>query len=278
MSNLWRILRLLASLRVWFYQQLEPLAPARLQHYRGGDLLSRIRADIDILDHFYLRILVPTITAVLGGVSFVLFLLRYDARLALILLLCLLLSGVAVPWLVRRLGDAPGRRTVTLKAELRAAAIDGVQGLAELQVYGATRARAERIKDLSRQLANEQERLSGLAGLSRGAIGLAANLAMWLTVWTAIPLVQDGNLVLDEPTEGLDNPTARALMTTIGTLMTERSVLLITHKPEGLETMDEILVLEQGRIVARGDHRRLLSDLPDYRALWGVLDEFQPSK
>ena len=47
--------RLLSELRVWFYRHLEPLAPARLQAYRGGDLLSRIRADIDSLEKFYLR-------------------------------------------------------------------------------------------------------------------------------------------------------------------------------------------------------------------------------
>ena len=52
--------RLLARLRVWFYEHLEPLAPARLQYYRGGDLLSRIRADIDSLDNVYLRVLAPS--------------------------------------------------------------------------------------------------------------------------------------------------------------------------------------------------------------------------
>ncbi|MET0052750.1 MAG: hypothetical protein ABW095_16935 [Candidatus Thiodiazotropha sp.] len=44
-------LRLLSTLRVWFYERLEPLAPAILEGYRSGDLLSRLRADIDTLDH-----------------------------------------------------------------------------------------------------------------------------------------------------------------------------------------------------------------------------------
>src|SRR5271154_1751705 len=57
--------RLLARLRVWFYEHLEPLAPARLQYYRGGDLLSRIRADIDSLDNVYLRVLAPSVAAVI---------------------------------------------------------------------------------------------------------------------------------------------------------------------------------------------------------------------
>jgi ATP-binding cassette subfamily C protein CydC len=187
-------LRLLSGLRVWFYQRLEPLAPARLQQYRSGDLLSRIRADIDTLDNFYLRTLVPAVTAALAGAAFLLMLLIYDPRLAVILLISLLLSGVGIPWLVRHLGEAPGRGLVTLKSELRAATIDGVQGLAELQAYGAAKAQADRIDALSHALARAQGRMSGLSGLSQGALGLTANLALWLTVWTAIPLVREGAL------------------------------------------------------------------------------------
>ena len=45
-------LRLLSRLRIWFYERLEPLAPAVLETYRSGDLLSRLRADIDTLGGF----------------------------------------------------------------------------------------------------------------------------------------------------------------------------------------------------------------------------------
>ena len=191
-------LRLLAGLRVWFYRRLEPLAPARLQRYRSGDILSRIRADIDTLDNFYLRALVPTTTALLGGLLLVFFLLRYDVRLALILLNFLLLAGAGVPWLSQRLGTVPGLRSLLLKSELRAAAIDGMQGLAELQVHGADGTQGTRIAALSRGLGAQQQRLSHLTGLSQGMLGLAANLAMWLSVWTVVPLVREGRIAPPE--------------------------------------------------------------------------------
>jgi ATP-binding cassette subfamily C protein CydC len=65
-------------------------------------------------------------------------------------------------------------------------------------------------------------------------------------------------LLLDEPTEGLDAGTERALMAAVNQLMEGRSVLLITHRPVALAEMDEILVLDQGRVVARGKHAELL--------------------
>src|SRR5690242_8855749 len=48
--------RILTRLRVWFYASIEPLAPARLQQYRSGDLLARIMADIETLESFYVRV------------------------------------------------------------------------------------------------------------------------------------------------------------------------------------------------------------------------------
>jgi len=66
-------------------------------------------------------------------------------------------------------------------------------------------------------------------------------------------------LLLDEPTEGLDAPAERALLQAVGRLMAGRSVLLVTHRPWGLEAMDEILVLDAGRIAARGTYAELIA-------------------
>jgi ABC-type transport system involved in cytochrome bd biosynthesis fused ATPase/permease subunit len=69
-------------------------------------------------------------------------------------------------------------------------------------------------------------------------------------------------LVVDEPAEHLDPPTADAL--TIDLLDTVSGpggagLLLITHRLTGLERVDEIVVLESGRVVERGSHAELLA-------------------
>ncbi len=186
--------RLLARLRSWFYTHLEPLAPARLQHYRGGDLLSRIRADIDTLDHLYLRILLPVAVAIPALIVFMLFLYQYSPRLLLIELFFLLVAGFIVPWLVLRAGRQPGQQKVMLSAEMRATAVDTVQGLGELLVYGAAGRQAAEMDRLSRSLVDAQQHLSHLSGLSQGVVGLCANLAMWLMVVTLIPWVGAGSM------------------------------------------------------------------------------------
>ncbi|WP_449370805.1 thiol reductant ABC exporter subunit CydC [Thiomonas sp.] len=186
--------RLLQALRVWFYRRLEPLAPARLQELRSADLSSRLISDIDALNHLYLRVLVPIGVALLGGALILGMMALYSGRVAASTLLFLLLAGMAVPLLTFRLGHAPGRKLVAQRADLRSAAVDGMQGLGELRVYGGVERQAQRIAVLTDAMIEQQRQLSRATGLSQGLLGLSANLAMWCALLLAVPLVTDASI------------------------------------------------------------------------------------
>ncbi|HKK04976.1 MAG TPA: thiol reductant ABC exporter subunit CydC [Gammaproteobacteria bacterium] len=183
-------LRFLAGLRVWFYEHVEPLAPAGLQHYRGGDLLSRIGADIDALDNLYLRTLVPMAVAAATGLLAFAFLSLYSVPMAGIDLIFLTLAGAAVPLLTNRLASRPGARLVETGSRLRTAVVDTVQGMAELVVFGAAEAQIRDADRLSLELIADQERMSRIAGLGSASLGLLTNLAVWLVVLLGIVLVR----------------------------------------------------------------------------------------
>jgi ATP-binding cassette subfamily C protein CydC len=190
--------RLLAELRVWFYERIEPLAPAILENYRSGDILSRLRADIDSLNNVYLRLFVPTTVALLASFIFILVLALYDPWLALVEFILLSFAGIFVPWLVYRLGNQASRDVTLLKSQLRAHLVSDLQGMGELQVYGAADHHAENIQTQSLQLAKRQQRLAQLSGLSQGAVGFAANIAMWSMLIVAIPYVNTGEIARPE--------------------------------------------------------------------------------
>ena len=75
-------------------------------------------------------------------------------------------------------------------------------------------------------------------------------------------------LLLDEPTAGLDPLTETAVLERIFRLFAGRSLLLITHRLEGLAAMDEIVVLDGGRVVEKGRHADLLARQGLYARLW----------
>lgn len=64
-------------------------------------------------------------------------------------------------------------------------------------------------------------------------------------------------LLLDEPTEGLDPVNERAILAALARRRGRQTVIVITHRLSGLELMDEILVLDRGRLVQRGSHAAL---------------------
>jgi len=75
-------------------------------------------------------------------------------------------------------------------------------------------------------------------------------------------------LILDEAMVGLDPITERDVMEEVFKLMEGRTTLVITHRLSGLESMDEILVIDQGQVVERGKHYELLQQKGFYRKLW----------
>ncbi|MBB1378644.1 thiol reductant ABC exporter subunit CydC [Pseudoalteromonas sp. SR43-2] len=74
-------------------------------------------------------------------------------------------------------------------------------------------------------------------------------------------------LVLDEPTEGLDNQSKQGVMQAIMHVMNNASVLTITHDPALLAQMDNVVWLEGGKVIAQGTHKELSGTHPDYVAL-----------
>ena len=75
-------------------------------------------------------------------------------------------------------------------------------------------------------------------------------------------------LVLDEPAEHLEPAAADALTADLLDMTGGRSLVLITHRLAGLESVDEIIVMERGRVVQRGTHDELLGRVGRYSDLW----------
>jgi ATP-binding cassette subfamily C protein CydC len=77
-------------------------------------------------------------------------------------------------------------------------------------------------------------------------------------------------LLLDEPTANLDAAAELRLVETIRRAIAGRSAIYITHRMLGLEEMDEILVLQEGRVVERGTHTALLAAGGLYSQMWSI--------
>lgn len=127
--------RLIATLRVWFYQCLEPLAPAAFKGQRSGDIFSRMRSDIDTLERFYLGFLVPVLVALASALMVIAFIGFFDLSVALFLSIATVIALIVIPMITFVLTRSCEETLVQDQAELRTRLSENLQGADELALY-----------------------------------------------------------------------------------------------------------------------------------------------
>ncbi len=74
-------------------------------------------------------------------------------------------------------------------------------------------------------------------------------------------------LLFDEVTSTLDMNTSKQIITILKKLKQEHTILMITHKPQLMKLADEILVIDDGRLVGKGNHKELNKNNKYYQIL-----------
>ncbi|HNR01948.1 MAG TPA: thiol reductant ABC exporter subunit CydC [Anaerolineaceae bacterium] len=185
-------LRVLTRLREDFYRRVEPGAPANLAAHRSGEILDRVMGDLETLENFYVRVVAPAVVAlvIITGVSF--FVGGYALRLGLILALGLLIGGFLHPALTAIVSKSHIQNLARSKADTSARLVEVLQGLEDLQVYNAQDRYFGSLLKAFQLSGNLQKRLLNISVGSSGLALLITNLTVLTLLWTAIPLVGDG--------------------------------------------------------------------------------------
>ncbi|MFE6932207.1 thiol reductant ABC exporter subunit CydD [Streptomyces sp. NPDC057699] len=188
------VLRMLADLRVAVYRGLERIAPAGLRTARRGDLLSRLVSDVDALQDYWLRWLLPAATALLVGTGAAAFTGWLLPEAGAVLAAGLLLAGVGVPWLSGVCARRAERRLAPARAALAVRVADLLGGTAELAVAGALPARKEEVRAADGVLARIASRAATATALGGGLSALVCGLTVVGAAIVALPAVADGRL------------------------------------------------------------------------------------
>lgn len=186
--------RILASLRVWLYAALVPLAPARLLRERSGDLHARIVADIETLEHFFVRVVEPPLVAIITTTVLFLQLAVYNLSLAFVAVGFLILAGVGVPALVYMLSRTPGQRLINERATLNAMYVDTLQGMSELVAFGQALQWQDKLQSHDHLVRQIQRRLASINALGSSLGLLFSGLANLAALLVAIPLITSGHI------------------------------------------------------------------------------------
>ncbi|MGF1745629.1 heme ABC transporter ATP-binding protein/permease CydC [Vibrio minamisatsumaniensis] len=177
--------KLLTDLRIFFFKKLAPLIPGRISNLRDADLLNRLVADVDAMDHVYLRLVSPVTVGVLGIVFLTLFLMWFDTSLGLILGSILLIMLLVWPILFYKLGKRNGGELTQNKADLRVTTLDWIEGYSELTLFGAEERYRNAILETQQKLMANQFVNANLTGMASAVLMLFNGLTLVLMLWLA---------------------------------------------------------------------------------------------
>ncbi|MFG2132640.1 thiol reductant ABC exporter subunit CydD [Streptomyces sp. NPDC048751] len=188
------VLRMLADTRVAVYRRLERLAPAGLSRARRGDLLSRLVADVDALQDYWLRWLLPAGAAVVvsaGSVAFTAWLLPEAGA---VLAAGLLAAGVGVPLVTGAVARRAEHRLAPARGVLATRAADLLTGTAELTVAGALPGRTEQVRQADAALTRIASRGATATALGDGLTALVSGLTVAAAALVGAQAVAGGRL------------------------------------------------------------------------------------
>lgn len=188
------VLRMLADLRVSVYRRLERLAPAGLREARRGDLLSRLVADVDALQDYWLRWLLPVGSAVLVGAGAVGFTGWLLPEAGAVLAVGLLAAGVGVPLVSGARARRAERRLAPARGLLATRVAELLDGCAELTVAGALRSRIRAARDADATLTAIASRGATATALGGGLSALICGLTVAAAAYAGVGAVHDGRL------------------------------------------------------------------------------------
>jgi len=140
--------RSLGHLRARVFARIEPLAPAGLEAYRDGELLSRMVADVDQLQDVVLRLLLPVAVAVVAGAVIVTGVALALPVAGVVLAAGLVCAATVPPLVAARVAARSRRRQAALRARLTADLVDALGAAEELWLNGADARAAATIADV----------------------------------------------------------------------------------------------------------------------------------
>ncbi|MFF4256408.1 thiol reductant ABC exporter subunit CydD [Streptomyces sp. NPDC001663] len=188
------VLRMLADTRVAVYRRLERLAPAGLRRTRRGDLLSRLVADVDALQDYWLRWLLPAGAAAIVSAASVAFTAWLLPEAGAALAVGLVAAGVGVPLVTSAVARLAEHRLAPARGALATRVTDLLTGTAELTVAGALPARTAEARRADGTLTRIASRAATATALGDGLTALISGLTVAATALVGAQAVADGRL------------------------------------------------------------------------------------
>lgn len=186
-------LRMVSSLRSWFFQQLGRNEKT-IDTNKSGSLLDRVLLNLEILENFFVRAFSPYLVFAITTIGICVFVGRYSSMLGWVLAVGLIITGVLLPWIAYFISKKNSNNVRIQHSNLSAEFVQFLDGLEDFTGFGSDQIAQDNILRISRDISSLQNRRTILNGFVNSLALLISNLTVLGLIWFSIPQLTDGTL------------------------------------------------------------------------------------
>lgn len=184
----------LAYMRHYFYQQLEPLLPYYQIDLRSGDLLARLQQDIDNLDNFYLRVLLPIFVALISVPIVCYALALFSTTIAWLMLSALLVVAVVLPIISYLTSNQLAQEKTRLESKMTETLVNGIGAIKTLLVFQVGISYQRSIASITQQYYDIRYKLVKINAVLNALIFLLIHLSALACLFVLLPKLATGDI------------------------------------------------------------------------------------
>ena len=186
--------RLITQIRVWFYQQLQNKSIVELNQYRYGDMLTRLHHDIQLLETFYLRFILPIGAALITTMIVLYVVYQYVPNFVMVMLWLYLLVAILLPLIIWYGSRKSGAELVSVQKNYRTDLLDYIQFRPELETSNMDEDFADALQRSESRMLALRKKQSRWTGLANAGLLAGTGISVWLVLWFVAPTVATGNI------------------------------------------------------------------------------------
>lgn len=187
--------RFLGSLRQKLFTDLASHPLEKIEKFHSADISSRVQFDIDQLQSYYIKIIVPLVAGVISLMCCLAFVFQYHLQLSLIISAGLISAGLVVPFIAFLFARRYAQNIITSAKDLKCQSVDLLDGLGELISYQALSYAKEKINTAHTARLRALKSAQTLDVVTKNIIWLVSQLTFIATLICVLFLFQDGQVL-----------------------------------------------------------------------------------
>lgn len=187
-------LKMLSSIRGWFYKKFNESYSENTIKFKTGDIYSKIVNDVDVLKDFYLRGFYPFLIAILTGIITTIFICNFSKKVSIIYICFYMFSGFILPIIIFKNNNRFSKIESKLKNDMNLILIDILKGIAEVQIYNLKNEFTQEFKEINMKLAKIHKKQNIIKTLIDGINSITLSLLIVISLILTAQLVKNNEL------------------------------------------------------------------------------------